>query len=65
MSMTNEEIAEEIYHYAFKYDFIDLLREKIGHMQMVMPRTVEHSFLVEKAYDNLIKEGLIENYIQI
>jgi hypothetical protein len=63
--MTNEEIAEEIYYYAFKHQFIDLLRNKIDHIQMIMPRTVEHSFIVQKAYDSLIKEGLIQNFIEV
>lgn len=59
MSMTNEEIAEEIYHQAFELGFIDLLRDKIGY---IYTTTIvrDHSDVVQKAYNLLITEGLIQ-----
>ncbi len=50
MSMTNEEIAEEIYHQAFELGFIDLLRDKIGY---IYTTTIvrDHSDVVQKAYN--------------
>ncbi len=57
--MTNEEIAEEIYHQAFDLGFIDLLREKVGYIYKTT-HVKDHSDVVQKAYNLLVTEGLIQ-----
>jgi hypothetical protein len=57
--MTNEEIAEEIYYQAFELGFIDLLREKVGYIYKTT-HVKDHSDVVQKAYNLLVTEGLIQ-----
>jgi len=54
MSMTNEELIEELYHKAHAKGFFHELHDKVGEIKKSGIRECEHR-LVQKAYSELKK----------
>ena len=59
MSMTNEELIEELYHKAYAKGFFHELHDKVGEIKKSGIRECEHR-LVQRAYSELKKIKLAQ-----